>query len=296
MLQIGPEPGRQVQMTERGHTLVLPKDTLQISGLVVFFQPGRIPVETGYEPDSGSFDAEALARGVGVLHVATGNPLDFFFADSSMGWVAGHIQNVLEVQKLEGVPVFFCGLSLGGTRALKLAQFLVEHRTEFWLSPAAVAVVDAPLDMERFWYTAQRAAELGFHAAAMNEGRSVIYLLKANLGGSPREAYEAYINYSVYTHSAPKRGRAGLLRDIAVRAYHEPDVDWWIKNRQKSYYDMNSLDVAALINELRIVGNESAELITTHQQREGYSEGNSPHTWSIVDNAELVGWFLSKAR
>ena len=37
-------------------------------------------------------------------------------------------------------------------------------------------------------------------------------------------------------------------------------MDWWIENRRKSYYDMNSIDLAALINQLRVLGNESAEL------------------------------------
>lgn len=295
LLRIGPEPERQIQMTERGHTLILPDNTLQIAGVAIFFQRGRIPVEPSHKPDSGSFDAEAFARGVAVLHVSTGNPLDFFFADSTMQWVSEHIEEVLTKYDLRDVPVYFAGLSLGGTRALRLAQFLVEHADDFWLHPAAVAVVDAPLDWERFWHSAKRAAKLGFHAAAADEGRWVSYLLNENLGGSPAAAPDSYLNYSVYTHSAPDGGRARLLRDIPVRAYDEPDVNWWIENRRKSYYGMNSIDLAGLINELRILGNEDAELVTSHQQRSGYAEGSSPHTWSIVDNAKLVEWFLSQS-
>jgi hypothetical protein len=91
-------------------------------------------------------------------------------------------------------------------------------------------------------------------------------------------------------------GNAVHLRDVPVRAYHEPDVDWWIENRRKSYYSMNSLDLAALVNELRLLGNERAFLITTHGTRAGFEDGSSPHTWSIVDNGELVDWFLEQVR
>jgi len=59
---------------------------------------------------------------------------------------------------------------------------------------------------------------------------------------------------------------------------------------------MNSLDQAALINQLRILGNDRAELVSTHNRRQGYSEGAAPHTWSIVDNAELVKWFLDQVK
>ena len=36
---------------------------------------------------------------------------------------------------------------------------------------------------------------------------------------------------------------------MAVRLYTEPDVNWWIDNRRKDYYDLNSIDDAALINQ-----------------------------------------------
>lgn len=91
-------------------------------------------------------------------------------------------------------------------------------------------------------------------------------------------------------------GNAMHLRDIAVRAYHEPDVDWWLEHRRKRYYSMNSIDLAALVNELLLLGSSRACLVTTHARRSGYAEGSSAHTWSIVDNAELVDWFLVQAR
>jgi hypothetical protein len=80
--------------------------------------------------------------------------------------------------------------------------------------------------MVRLWEAERRAAELGFHAAAADEGRWVTYLL----------------------------------------------------------------------NQLRMHSIDRAELVSTYNRREGYSEGASPHTWSIVDNAELVEWFLDQAK
>lgn len=158
-----------------------------------------------------------------------------------------------------------------------------------------VALVDAPLDMVRLWETERRAARNAIHPAAADEGRWVTYLLETNLGGTPNERLDRYQEYSPYTHSAPNGGNAVFLRGIALRAYHEPDVNWWIENPRKSYYDMNSIDLAALVNELRLLGSDKAELVTTHRAREGYDEGSTPHSWSIVDNADLVAWCLAQS-
>ena len=55
---------------------------------------------------------------------------------------------------------------------------------------------------------------------------------------------------------------------------------------------MNAIDLAALVNQLKILGSKKAELITTTAK--GFQEDGSrhPHSWSIVDEKELVEWFV----
>lgn len=290
-LRIGPEADRLINMTERGHTLLKPSESIGPDGVVIFFQRGKVPV-TPAPPDSGSFDYEAFEKNLAVMHVSTGNPLDFFFGDSTMQWAANYIQDVLEKHGLQGKPVFSAGLSLGGTRSLKFAQFLIKHSKDFWLDFKAVAVVDAPLDMERLWYAMQRAVSDNFYEAAEDEGRWVSYLLESNLNGTPKNKYANYVAYSPYTYSALNGGNAISLKNLPLRCYHEPDVNWWIENRRKSYYAMNSLDMAGLVNDLKLLGSNDAELVTTYQRRDGLEENSSPHTWSFVDNRNLVDWFI----
>ena len=294
-LRIGPEPERRIPMTERGYSLLLPEDDAAVvPGVVVFIDPGRFRVPPGgLEP--GSFEAEALGRSLGILHITTGDPLDFLFGDSEVRVLADRTAAVLGEAGLDGIPVFLAGLSLGGTRALRLAAFLAEDPDRAPVHVSAVAIVDAPLDMARLWETERRAATLGFHSAAADEGRWVTYLLETHLGGAPQAAPARYAEYSPFTHGAIDGGRVVYLRHMPIRAYHEPDVDWWIENRRKSYYDMNSIDLAGLINQLRVLGNERAHLMTSHGRREGYEDGATPHTWSIVDNADLVDWFVRHA-
>ncbi|PQJ35017.1 hypothetical protein BSZ35_10785 [Salinibacter sp. 10B] len=68
-------------------------------------------------------------------------------------------------------------------------------------------------------------------------------------------------------------------------------MKWSIEHRRKSYYSKNAIDMAVLINDLRTAGNEEAELITTHEQRAKPDE--SPHSWRIVDEPELMTWIVS---
>jgi hypothetical protein len=55
---------------------------------------------------------------------------------------------------------------------------------------------------------------------------------------------------------------------------------------------MNAIDLAALVNELKIRGNQQSELIITHNK--GYQPDGTrhPHSWRIVDEKDLVDWFV----
>lgn len=198
-LRIGPEPSRLVPSTERGYTLIVPSSSAPTRGVAVFIDPRRFAPES-FTQKPGEFETEALARGVAVLHITTGDPLDFLFEESRIRELAVRLETVLRDNGLASAPVFLAGLSLGGTRALKLAGFLRAERGRFRTQPTAVAIVDAPLDMVRFWSAEQRAAALGFHPAAADEGRWVSYLLETNLGGPPSRARVRYVAYSPFVY------------------------------------------------------------------------------------------------
>jgi hypothetical protein len=289
-LRIGPEPERMIAMVEKGFTLILP-EVENINGVVVVPASRRLEVKELVKKE-GTLENEAVKKNIAVIHILSGNPIDFYFENSVMKDVTRRLQSVLAENDLRGKPVYFTGLSLAGTRSLKLAIFLQRNKEKYWLQPTAVAIVDAPLDMIRFWNSETRAVINNFYPDAVDEGRWVTYLLKENLG-TPKENFNNYVDYSPFVYKAENGGNAKYLRNVPVRAYHEPDVNWWIENRRKDYYSMNSVDLAALINQLKLLHNDQSELITTYQKREGFEEGASPHTDTIVDYAELMDWFLS---
>ena len=281
-------PQISVPVENAGYTLVLPGDAS--GGLIVFFNSGRDTSQ------ASEFLHLARKANLAVAYVTTGNPLDFFFEDQAMHQIDHYLNTILTEHSIPRDHLFFCGMSLAGTRALKYSIFCARGKSAAKLMPAAVAICDAPLDFIRFWKSGRKAAALNFEPSAANEGTWTSSYLEKNLGGTPGEKPEAYVDYSPYTHDAPDGGNCKYLKNIAIRAYTEPDVGWWIKNRRKDYYDMNAIDAAALINQLYLLGNRKSKLITTSDKGRRPNGQRHPHSWSIVDQESLINWFKTKIR
>lgn len=298
-IQIGPE-GATINRTARGYTLLLPETEKDLEGLVVVFSGRRKTLENISEPMK--MHSHAFDQDLGLLYVSTGNPIDFYFENERMLVVRDLIREAVEKHdlRLENPleNLSYVGFSIGGTQALKFTIFCQKSSSECTLTPDSVAVVDAPLDMIRFWHATERAERVGFHPRGAGEGRWVSHWLEKNLGGTPHEHREAYVEYSPYTYTWETvgdnlGGNAQYLKGIPVRTYAEPDVNWHIEHRRRSYYSMNVTDMAALVTDLRTMGNDEAEFIATHNQRTNPEE--NPHSWSIVDEPDLMRWFASHA-
>jgi hypothetical protein len=174
---------------------------------------------------------------------------------------------------------------------MKFSLWCQQGKSPHGIKPRTLAIC-VPLDFHRFWQDSKKAIIYQTNPTSENEAEWVNYQLEEHLGGTPVQALEAYTRYSPYAKLWNINHNAQLLKGVATRAYTEPDVQWWITNRQKDYYGMNAMDAALLINDLKIVGHREAELITT--SGEGYHPDGRrhPHSWSIVDHVELVEWFL----
>ena len=81
------------------------------------------------------------------------------------------------------------------------------------------------------------------------------------------------------------------LIDVPVRYYIEPAEDWWLNKRQTDVLGLNIMDGTCFINDLRLMGNDNADLILTHNK--GYRKVTGqrhPHSWTIVDRKDFLKW------
>ncbi len=275
-------PNISVPYENAGYTLVLP-DNEEAKGLIVFFNSDRDTLN--------KLHRYAIPKQLAVAYVTTGNRFEFFFEEQKMQQIEEYLQTIINTYEIPKENLLFLGMSLAGTRALKQAIFARQASSKFHITPKAIAICDSPIDFVRFWKEGEAAKRLNYSPIAVNEATWVTAYLEKNLGGTPETHLKAFQGYSPFSYSIFGEGNEQWLKDVALRAYTEPDVQWWIDNRGKDYYGMNAIDAAALVNALRLQGNKQAELILTTDQ--GYRPDGSrhPHSWSIVDEEELVEWF-----
>ena len=266
-----------------GYTLWLPNEISK--GIIVFFDENRDTVNKLPIIDL------ALKNQLAVLFVTTNNQVEFLFEESKIKELEGYIYEAISKNNIPKNNMLYCGMSLAGTRALKLAAFSQTTQSTYKLIPKAIAICDAPLDMVRNYRECKKASDLNINPVGATESEWVSSYIKSNLKGTPEQALNAYIKYSPFCYTAENGGNAKAFKNIYLRCYTEPDVNWWIENRGRDYYGMNAVDLAALVNQLKILGSKRAEIITT--MGKGFREDGSrhPHSWSIVDENELVEWF-----
>ena len=271
-----------------GYTLWLPKETSK--GVIVFFDGYRDTV------NKLPIIELALKNQLAILYVTTNNPVEFLFEESKMKELEGYIYEAISKNNIPKNNMLFCGMSLAGTRALKLAAFSQTPQSTYKLIPKAIAICDAPLDMVRNYREFKKASELNLNPVGATESEWIASYIRKNLKGTPEEAMMAYIDYSPFCYTAENGGNAKSFKNIYLRCYTEPDVNWWIANRGRDYYGMNAIDLAALVNQLKILGSKKAELITTSGK--GIREDGTvhPHSWSIVNENELVEWFVQLSK
>lgn len=279
-----------IPYSKQGYTLHLP-DSNPIATLV--FLSGSA-LDTTRNIDEFAMITPALEKNIAVLFVSTGKVIEFLFTDKEIDTIDELIGKALEVHNLSEKPKFLAGMSLAGTMALRYSEYCFLDKSTCGFLPDAIAICDAPLDMVRMWHEQQQAIANNYHPNAVGEARWVLHYLEKNLGGSPDEALERYIAYSPFVYIDKNKTKIELFKHVPIRMYHEPDIEWWIKNRGKDYNTINSIDLAGFYNYLRQAGNTEAELITSHNKRKDYHNGSSPHTWTIVDNKELLEWFIKK--
>jgi hypothetical protein len=280
-------PGLSVPAQSPGYTLIIPENPV---GMAVAFHAGRDTTHPGFEM---RLYTEAVKRNVAMLYVTTGNHFEFLFDEARYFQLAAYIQQALDTLDLANDRLLFLGMSLAGTRAMKFGKWCLEGKVSTGLKPAAIAICDAPLDFIRFWTDGAIAMKYQSNPTSVSEASWVNYQLEQHLGGTPRDHPERYRDYSPYVPQIEIESKLAAFSSVPFRAYTEPDIHWWMNNRQKSYYGMNALDATALIRDLRLIGNEQAELLTTIEKGFHPDGQRHPHSWSIVNNGELMDWFIS---
>lgn len=228
-----------------------------------------------------------------ILPILKTGPLYFGVDSASQQSLKNQIETVVTRYQLQGKDFYMGGFSIGGSCAVKYAELAVKNNDA--IKPKAVFAVDPPLDWERFYNAAKRIVRLSDPTKVNAEVTYMIGRIEKEMRGTPQTALENYYNISPYSFSDTSQRAVRTLIKMPIMLITEPDIQWWSTQRGYDYSYINAADHAAMINELQRLGNTRAILITTANK--GYRKPDNrkhPHSWSIIDPAELVNWLLSQ--
>jgi hypothetical protein len=272
--------------TKNCYTIIFPSK-LPIKGYI-FLLPGFSETAERVMQQS-SLPKQLAENGIlTIIPILHDGVFSFGIDDSSQLSFKKIITDVKEKNKLTDQAFYLGGYSIGGSCVLKYAEAADKK-------PNAVFAIDPPIDFEQMYYSSKRNLRLSVNTPANQESVFLVKKIKEVMNGTPENAIVNYHKISPYSFSDTSQTAIKKLLKIPLRIYTEPDIQWWMKERGMDYTSMNSTFHSAMINELNRLGNGNAILITT--QNKGYRKPDNtkhPHSWSIVDNDELIKWLLKQ--
>ena len=287
-LQIGPKTF--LPYNPKGYTLILPKNSSEIHGVLISLEDQPFA-----KTDSAAFiHPEALAKGFGVLYLSSGIPLDLYFSISSLQLIDSSLQHIFSKHSLPKNNVFFLGVSLSGHRALKYINYAKGTKAAAGLDIKGIVLCDGVLDWVRQWYEEAKAVRDDFAESSVFEGRLVTYLLGKNLGGTPKNNLQAYLDFSTYSYFDEQHKNFINYKELSFRAYTEPSTRYWMNVKGKSVFDTNFPDMVGIITELKLKGNRKAELVVFNEERSMDIRRNPNATWHLVNKKELMDWIIAQ--
>lgn len=247
-----------------------------------------------YGSDANAFSSAELPtllakKNIATMTVSAGG----YLKDDEVATLKGVITRVAQELAIPTSTLAIGGISAGGTGAVRYAEYCLSGHCDAQSTPVAIFSVDAPLDFESWWNRETLNLRRGDLKSSPEESQGILGALRSILGGSPDQVRDVYRKQSPFLASEKDGANARLLKNVPIRLYTEPDVTWTIENWSRDYYTLNALDQAALVLQLRELGNSRAELITTTGKGFRPPSTRNPHSWTIVDEAVLADWVAS---
>lgn len=201
------------------------------------------------------------------------------------------LNSILEQENLKSENIFIGGFSSGGNVSFLLSNYLIQTKNN--IQPKGVFLVDSPIDLLELYKTSQKNVEKNVASESVEEAKWIVSEFD-KIFGVPSSGIKKYEEHSPFTFESKSIQNISYLKDVKVRLYTEPDTIWWKENRANEYEDLNAHSIEKLAEELKKQNFKKTELIKTANR--GYrSNGNRhPHSWSIVDENDLVKWILEE--
>ncbi len=187
--------------------------------------------------------------------------------------------------------IYIGGFSSGGNISLLLANHLAE--TDNLIQPKGVFTIDSPVDLLGLYEISQRNIQRDFSPISMQESTKTVQRFETSFG-LPADSLDNYEMASIYTKKTNNLTNVAHLDQLKIRLYTEPDIEWWQKNRQNEWEDMNAYFIKHLSNELIKKFGNQVEYIPTKNRGYRANGQRHPHSWAIAEVENLLQWMMTE--
>ncbi len=224
-----------------------------------------------------------LLAAQGYVTIIPDIPMQMFADKECIAKLDELLRQKTALYKLRYQDIVIGGLSNGGAVALGYTAYLSRQKTSIKLK--ATFAIDPPADLSRVYASAETMLKYNCPLIAAEGKRNKSYLDKT-LGGSPDSNPEAYYILSSFSTRQPDGGNAKYLKDVPLRLYSEPDLDFVRRTYcpELQFFNLNAYDLEKLIAFVKAAGNQRAAYIK--------STGKGFHSWNIVDADDCAKWIL----
>ncbi|MEM1408171.1 MAG: hypothetical protein AAGG59_15420 [Bacteroidota bacterium] len=229
---------------------------------------------------------KALRNGVSILFMNYNRKL--FMQEEEKEALANMLIKVIKDHQLPKNMVVG-GFSGGGNVTLLLSNYLMKYGT---IKPSKIFIVDAPVDLLSLYRTSEYHLKQDLDESVLGESTFLKTWFEQDLG-NPDDDISAYERLSPYTHASNHLSNVDALEGVDIRFYTEPDIEWWKQRSNDTYEQLNaySIEKMALALEHNFE-NSTIELIKTKNKGFRSDGTRHPHSWSIVDQTDLIWWIL----
>jgi len=204
--------------------------------------------------------------------------------------LAEQLTKIVRERNLSEDNIFVGGFSSGGNVSLLICDYLKKNKSH--IQPIGVFIVDSPIDLLGLYGTAQKNLKLNLSASSTQESAWLKNMFDKEFG-NPSNGINNYEQNSPYTSKTENIENLKGLEKLKIRFYTEPDLKWWQEHAKNEYEDLNAFYIQKLSNNLTSeFGNENIELINTENRGYRANGERHPHSWSIVNEKDLLNWML----
>lgn len=245
----------------------------------------------------GGGNAEGVKQEFKIIDKATENGISvaiinfshkLWIEDSDCKMLSDLLAGMIETHQLDTKNISIGGMSIGGNVTLSLTQYLLKNQ---FLDIKTAFVVDPPLDLYGLYKSSENDIKrTDFSEERLAEPKWIISYFEEQFGKN--DLLENIEKVSPFTLATHHTDNISALKSIKLRFYIEPDAEWWMKERQTDFEFTNAYAIQKLNESLKVKGWKYTQLIET--KNKGYRSNGErhPHSWSIVDVANIVEWIL----